>query len=162
MLENRALEIIDDIIYITVATICSDNTPWNSPVYTAFDNELNFYWASWTENQHSLNLENNENTFCVVYDSKAPEGTGEGVYLKGKTVSLSKKEQIVHALDTLDTRVGKEKGSERSDPFISGVPRKIYKFVPEQVWMNDEGSRDGEYIDVRREIDMQKLKDLLR
>ena len=29
---------------------------------------------------------------------------------------------------------------------------KLYKATPEKIWVNAEGSRDGQYIDVRREV----------
>ncbi len=47
--------------------------PWNSPVYSAFDKDYNFYWASWKENQHSKNIKENEKVFVVIYDSTVPE-----------------------------------------------------------------------------------------
>ena len=147
---KKAKEIIDDILYLTIATVCPDGTPWKTPVYTAFDNDLNFYWGSWLDNQQSKNIENNENAFCTIYDGRGPEGTDEGVSFKGQLLALSSLLELTHALNALDMRAGKEKGNERPDPFIKGDPRKIYKFVPEICWMNDEGSKDGEYIDIRK------------
>jgi hypothetical protein len=37
---------------------------------------------------------------------------------------------------------------------MGDMPRRIYKAVPEKVWMNDEGDINGEYIDTRKEIDL--------
>ena len=31
---KRAKEIIDSLIYLTLATVCEDNTAWNSPLYS--------------------------------------------------------------------------------------------------------------------------------
>lgn len=52
-LNKRAKEIVEKIIYATIATASKDGQPWNSPVYCAYDEDYNFYWSSWTENQHS-------------------------------------------------------------------------------------------------------------
>lgn len=40
---QRAREIIQNTIYITIATVCEDGSPWNTPVYAAFDDQFNFF-----------------------------------------------------------------------------------------------------------------------
>jgi general stress protein 26 len=71
-LSERAKEIISKILYITIATVTPEGKPWNSPVYSAFDEDYNFYWNSWKENQHSKNIERNNDIFIVIYDSTLP------------------------------------------------------------------------------------------
>jgi len=34
----------------------------------------------------------------------------------------------------------------------------VYKFVPEKVWVNGDGEIEGNFIDVRTELDLEKLK----
>lgn len=156
-LSKRAKEIIEKIIYITIATSSKDGQPWNSPVYSAYDEDYNFYWASWRENQHSKNIAENNNIFIVIYDSKAPEGTGEGVYVQAKAYMLTKEDDIAHALSYLDGRVGKKKDPKtRVAQFLGDKPRRIYKAIPEKFWINGEGDVKGEYIDVRVEVDPRK------
>ncbi len=53
---KRAAEIIKDIKYITIASVSDDGQPWNTPVYSAFDKDLNFYWFSDKNSQHSQNV----------------------------------------------------------------------------------------------------------
>src|SRR3989338_5698506 len=55
----QAKEVIHKIIYLTLATCSNKGEPWNSPLYTAFDKNYNFYWASWIKNQHSQNIREN-------------------------------------------------------------------------------------------------------
>jgi general stress protein 26 len=87
-----AKEIIEKIQYITIATVSKDGEPWNTPVYSAYDEDYNFYWISWKENQHSKNIAENNQVFSVIYDSTVPEGTGEGVYIRQKRMrSMTKK-----------------------------------------------------------------------
>jgi len=95
---DRAVSIIENIEYLTVASICPDGTPWNTPVFTSYDSDLNFYWGSYKENQHSLNILNNGLVFCVLYDSRAKEGTGEGLYLKGYAEQIDELDQIEQGL----------------------------------------------------------------
>jgi len=150
-LREKAKRIIEKILYITIATSTKDGKPWNSPVYSAFDQKYNFYWASWRENQHSKNIKENNNIFLAIYDSTVPEGTGEGVYIQAKAYVLTDENEILNALEILDKRVGKTKERNASE-FLGEYPRRVYKAVPEKVWMNDVGEINGNYIDKRIEI----------
>ncbi|MBI2327880.1 pyridoxamine 5'-phosphate oxidase family protein [Candidatus Curtissbacteria bacterium] len=40
-LAEKAKQIISKIIYITIATTSKDGQPWNSPVYSAYDDKYN-------------------------------------------------------------------------------------------------------------------------
>ena len=154
---DRAKKIIDKILYITIATVNKNGEPWNSPVYSAFDENYNFYWASDQNGKHSKNISENENVFIVIYDSTAPEGTGEGVYIKAKTTVLTDNKEILHGLEVLDKRVGKTKERNENE-FLDEYPRRVYKATPEKVWVNDEGDVNGNYIDIRIEINLEDLK----
>lgn len=150
---KKARKIIEKILYITIATVSKDGRPWNSPVYSAFDDNYNFYWASWKENQHSKNIRENSNVFIVIYDSTVAEETGEGVYIQAKAYELEDEKQIKHALSYLDGRINK-KGRHKVSQFTENMPRRIYKAVPEKVWINGEGDINGEYVDKRAEINL--------
>ena len=149
---SKAKKVIHDILYITLATSDKNNQPWNSPVYSAFDKNYNFYWASWRENKHSQNIQENEKVFVVIYDSTVPEGTGFGVYMKGKAHQLEKKDilEIVKALKLLYSR--KSKKPRKPEEFLGLLPRRIYRFVPEQIWVNSEGDVKGNFVDSRIDI----------
>lgn len=154
---KKARKIIEKISYITIATSSKDGRPWNSPVYCAFDEDYNFFWASWKKNQHSKNIRDNNQVFIVIYDSTVPEGTGEGVYIQGKAYEVNNEREIKHALSYLDGRVNKKKDPKtRVAEFQGNKPRRVYKAVPEKVWVNGEGDIGGEYVDKRVEVDLVK------
>lgn len=155
-LVDRAKRIISNILYITIATANKEGSPWNSPVYSAFDKDLNFFWASDQNGQHSKNIAENNSVFIVIYDSTVPEGTGEGFYIKAKAYKLETEKDILDALKYLDGRVGKKTHDPRG--FMGTMPRRIYKAVPEKVWVNDDGEINGNYIDIRIELDLVELK----
>ncbi len=81
-----AKRIVKENLYINIATVTPDGMPWSSPVYSSFDKNYNFYWASAKSGQHSKNIRENNNIFVVIYDSTVREGTGKGVYMKGKAL----------------------------------------------------------------------------
>lgn len=155
---DRAKKIIEKILYITIATTSMEMKPWNSPVYSAYDESYTFYWASDQNGQHSKNIAENENVFIVIYDSTVAEGMGEGVYMQAKATMLESEAEINHALKYLDGRVGKKKDQEtRTAEFQADMPRRLYKAVPEKVWVNGEGETNGKYIDIRIEVNLLKL-----
>ena len=146
----KAKEIISKILYITIASVTKDGEPWNTPVYSAFDENYNFYWASWKENQHSKNIVENPNIFIVIYDSTAAESTGRGVYIKAKAYALTDPKEIEHAAKYTYGRKSKQPRSAKE--FLGEYPRRMYKAVPEQVWMNVASEVDGNFVDKRVEI----------
>src|SRR5580658_3760789 len=88
-LVDEAKKEINDRMYLTVATVDENSSPWNAPVYSAFDQKYNFYWMSAITSQHSINIRLNSKAFAVIYDSTVPEGTGFGVYMRGNSRELS-------------------------------------------------------------------------
>lgn len=155
--KEKAKQIIEKIIYITIATCSKKGNPWNTPVYSAFDEDYNFYWASDKNGQHSKNISENENVFLVIYDSTAPEGTGEGVYIQAKAHMLTDEKEIERAHELLAKRKTKQSSKLRdATEFMGDYPRRVYKAVPEKFWINGDGDINGNYVDIRMEVDLLK------
>lgn len=155
---NRAKGILEKIIYATVATSSKNGQPWNSPVRCVYDKGLNIYWFSDKEGQHSKNVRENENVFIVIYDSTVPEGDGEGVYIQAKALEVTDPEEITHA-----RRIKKGADYSRSaNDFLGDAVRRVYKAVPQKIWMNESEVENGVFIrDYRVEISLDKLRSLL-
>ncbi len=149
-LSQRAKEIIEKILYITIATVDENGQPWNTPVYSAFDENYNFYWASDKNGQHSKNIRTNNKIFLVIYDSTVPESKGEGVYILAKANELEDLGDIKRGLSYLDERVKKK--PHDSKHFTGNYPRRVYKAIPEKFWRNADGKVSGNYIDIRQEV----------
>lgn len=151
---NRAKAIIENILYITIATVSEDGTPHNSPVFSAYDKDYNFYWGSHRHAQHSINIRANGNVFLVIYDSTVEAGTGKGVYVKARAKELENPEETAFAHNLLKSR--------RPVPFwkmkqVQGdAPIRLYKAVSEKFWVNEDGDINGNYIDIREEINLLK------
>lgn len=145
---ESAKAILQKIHYITIATVDSNGQPWNSPVSAYFDKDYNFYWASYTENEHSKNIRENAKIFIVVYDSTAPEGTGEGVYMLAKAYELND----IHDIEEALTHRPEGKKPREAQEYLGEFPRRMYKAVPEKFWINGDGDMNGNFIDVRFEV----------
>lgn len=159
--QRRAREIVRRLIYVTVATASSEGQPWNSPVYSAYDDRANFYWTSSPLAQHSRNIDQNGRAFLVIYDSTAPTGKGEGVYVEAFAAGLVVPAEINEAKINLARRIGKEVGPE-TERLDAGVQR-IYRATPKLVWMNGfENDKSGQYVrDLRVEIPISCLEGLV-
>jgi hypothetical protein len=130
-----AVKILKNIKYMTIATVCADGSPWNTPVAGTYNEELVFRWGSNEHSVHSQNIRSEKRVFVVIYDSTAPEGVGEGIYMKGNAKELNE---------------------------YTGV-LKMYCFQPDHVWINDEeNNEDGSFKrDIRVELDLEELKKAL-
>lgn len=147
---QKAKAILDVINYITIATVSDDGQPWNTPVASFhFENDYTLYWASWQDNQHSKNIRATGKAFVVVYDSTpANNQPSAGVYMQGKASELTNEQEAMQA-----ALVFKDDPYNPSDgkQYLGDYPRRIYKFVPEQIWMNDDDKVNGNFVDVRVE-----------
>lgn len=86
----------------------------------------------------------------VIYDSTAPAGMGEGVYMQARTHEISDEEEMLQAVTYL---YGREHRPPRAIVEFQGkYPRRLYKVVPQKIWTNTDGKIKGNYIDKRVEI----------
>src|SRR6266542_908791 len=80
-LDEVARAIIDGNRYMVLGTADEGGRPWVSPVYYAPTGYSELYWVSSPEAQHSRNLAGRRELSIVVFDSQAPVGEGQGVYM---------------------------------------------------------------------------------
>jgi hypothetical protein len=69
-------KVVDDNVYMVLGTADRVGRPWVSPVFYAADAYRDFYWISSPEVAHSRNLAARPEVSIVVFDSRAPVGTG--------------------------------------------------------------------------------------
>jgi nitroimidazol reductase NimA-like FMN-containing flavoprotein (pyridoxamine 5'-phosphate oxidase superfamily) len=84
-----ARAIIDANLYMALGTADETGQPWVSPVYYAAAGYTEFYWVSSPEARHSRNLTARPDVGIVVFDSQAPIGTGQGVYMSAVAEELT-------------------------------------------------------------------------
>ena len=149
----KAKVILDAIKYATLATVSSDGNPWNSSVYYVVDENYNLYWASYTESQHSQNIRASGKVFIAVYDSTVPWGTGTGVFIQARAREVTEQQEIAKACRLRQARV--PEANQPPENFMGDKPRRIYRATPQQIWINQDGEVDGNFIDVRVEAEKQ-------
>lgn len=146
----KAKEILANTPYLVVASVDKDGLPNNSPMFSAYDEQYNFFWNSQLNSKHSENIRNNLNVFCVVFNSSVKEGDGMGVYMKGKSFELNDKEETKYAMKIFYTKKGKDPKSE--ELYLGDSPRRFYKFVPEIFYINTYEKVNGLPVDGKIEI----------
>lgn len=147
---NLAKKIISENIHITIATSTKSGVPWNTPIFAAYDETYNFYWCSSQDSQHSKNMSENNNVFIVIFDSRGREG--QGVYIQAKAFEITDKIELGKALSLYYKRKGEE--TKPINDFLQESPRRLYKAVPENVWINTFEEADGYIKDSRVTVDL--------
>jgi hypothetical protein len=77
--------IIDGNVYMVLGTADEAGRPWVSPVFYASHACREFFWISSPQVTHSRNLAERPQVSIVIFDSRAPVGSGgsTAVYLAG-------------------------------------------------------------------------------
>ena len=150
---TKAKEILAQIPYLTIASVGKDGEPHNSPVFSVYDQNYNFFWNSQKEAKHSENIRNHSKIFCVVYNSSVGEGDGKGVYMKGQAFEINDKVEATYALKIFYEK--KNKTPPNAEDYLDESPRRYYKFVPDFVYLNTFEKMNGLPVDGKVEI---KLK----
>lgn len=150
-LSGRMKEALEQIKYVTVATVSNDGQPWNTAVFSAHDDDGNIYWGSNSSAQHSKNIRDNGKAFLLIYNSTVAAGTGVGVYIKASCVELNDPAEVAFAHSLLQAR--RIIPYWKLDDVQGDSPVRLYKAMPEQVWTNGESKYNGVYIDTRVEPD---------
>lgn len=149
----KAQAIIDAIPYATLATVTADGRPWNTPLAVYhFPGEATLYWASWRNNQHSQNIRANGKAFVTIYDSTPADGNpSAGVYMQCEAYEITDEAEAMQAAKVFgDDPYNPSDGKE----YLGDKPRRIYRVVPQKIWMNDDSEMDGNFIDVRKEAEV--------
>ncbi|MGH2637034.1 MAG: pyridoxamine 5'-phosphate oxidase family protein, partial [Actinomycetota bacterium] len=124
-------------LYMALGTADETGRPWVSPVYFAPAGYTEFYWVSSPEVTHSRNLAARPQVSIVVFDSRAPIGTGQGVYMAGSAEELSGDDLdrgIAVFSDRSETHGGRRWTQEDVQP---PAPYRLYRATASEHWVLD-------------------------
>ena len=149
-LVTKAKKELNDRLYLTLASADFWGSPWNTPVYTGFDEFYNFFWISEKTSRHSRNIRHNSRAFVVIYNSTAPEGTAFGVYMQGHAYETPNPLELSYGLKLIALRAGVP--TPPASQYQGSYPQRIYRFTPQKIWVNTVILLDGKLVD--RRIDL--------
>jgi uncharacterized protein YhbP (UPF0306 family) len=100
---GTAKAIIDANLYMVLGTADEHGHPWVSPIYYAPVEYREFVWVSRPETLHSRNLVARPEISLVIFDSSAPIGTGQGVYMAATAAEVTGDTRVA-AIDVFSRR----------------------------------------------------------
>ena len=102
-----ARQLITANVYLALGTADPSGHPWVSPVYFTPDGYSDFYWVSSPETQHSHNIATRPEVSLVIYDSHAPVGAAEAVYVRA-TAGQVRAEDVEAAAAIYNSRLAEQ------------------------------------------------------
>lgn len=135
--DATAHAIIDGTAYMTLATADADGVPWASPVWFAPDDDRRFYWVSDPAARHSRNLAVRPEFSLVIFDSRAPISTGQGVYVAARADQPAGAE-LEHAVGVFSTRSLAQGGVAWTVADVTGDARlRLYRATAVERWIGN-------------------------
>ena len=107
-LEATARRLVDEAMYLTLATSDDEGRPWASPLWCAAFGYSQFLWVSDPEARHSRNLAARPDVAIVIFDSTVRIGGAEAVYVEAvaREVPAPELEQAIAIYSARSTAVG--------------------------------------------------------
>jgi len=137
-LAGDARKIIDENLYMVVATADPSGQPWPSPVYFAHREYREFFWVSEPEAVHSRNLRERREVGVAIFDSRVKIGTGQGVYLLGVAQELPAHD-VSEGIAIFSERSVGHGGEEWAQEDVREPSRRrLYRATAEAVYILDE------------------------
>jgi nitroimidazol reductase NimA-like FMN-containing flavoprotein (pyridoxamine 5'-phosphate oxidase superfamily) len=162
-LTHRAAELLQTLEYLNIATVSANAHPWNTPVYARHDDRLNFYWCSWKDAEHSRNIRANPRIFITLYDSTRKRGDNNlrCLYIQARACEIEDSDEISKALHLLYPQ---DETEQRVDLVQGPSLRRIYRAIPETMWLNDKSERQvtRETVKMRVEVPIEELLNEIR
>ena len=153
----RAGQLLHEIHNVAMATVNADGSPHLSPVFMAFDEQLNGYWSSHPDSQHSQNIVRTGQAFLTVFDSR--EGHG-GLYIEAMAHLLEDRQakaQALAVLQKLKAALGRRMGP--LSHYTGSGPQRLYQAAPVRLSMS-HAHRDHHGVitrDARTEVTLADL-----
>jgi general stress protein 26 len=138
-----ARSIVDEIAFMTLATVDENGLPWASPVWFAYADYSEFLWISRPETRHSQNIATNPQVAIVIFDSRTPIDTGRGVYMDAHAEQVTDEAEIERMMETFSERSLSQGGSGWTAAEVSGASDlRPYRATPTTTYLgiNDRRS----------------------
>jgi uncharacterized protein YhbP (UPF0306 family) len=94
--------LLRDSRYLVLATADRQGRPWATPVFFAAHDEDRLFWVSAPDSRHSRNIAERPDVAITVFDSHAPVGGAEALYLEA---TAGPADDPVVAMATLNARL---------------------------------------------------------
>lgn len=128
-------ELIEASQYLVLATADAAGRPWSSPVYFAHIGLAEFFWVSSPDVTHSRNIAVRPEVGIAIFDSHAPIGAGQGVYMSA-VAELIADDQTARGIEAFSRRSVVHGGPEWTSADLqrdAGV--RLYRATADAHWI---------------------------
>jgi uncharacterized protein YhbP (UPF0306 family) len=137
----RARLIVENGAYMTLATADASGAPWVTPVWYALESLSSLIWISRPDARHSQNLSVRPQLGIVIFDSHAPIGTGQGVYLEATAEPVTENE-VEATMAVFSQRSLAQGGQAYSAGDVRGsAPHRLYRARASRAYLGDRDRR---------------------
>jgi nitroimidazol reductase NimA-like FMN-containing flavoprotein (pyridoxamine 5'-phosphate oxidase superfamily) len=127
----KARAIIDDGVFMTLATADAEGVPWASPVWYAPDGYSELLWVSDPNARHSRNIAVRPQIAIVIFDSRQTPGDGVAVYMEARAEQAG-----AHGLEVFNARGAAQGLSEWGPEKVREPARhRLYRAVVSGHWV---------------------------
>jgi nitroimidazol reductase NimA-like FMN-containing flavoprotein (pyridoxamine 5'-phosphate oxidase superfamily) len=129
--------VIDHNCYMTLSTADERGQPWASPVWYAIAGYREFLWVSSPGTRHSRNLAMRPEIAIVIFDSHAPIGRGQAVYMSATAgeVARSQLDRAIAIFSVRSELLGGE-AWETAD-VLAPARLRLYRATPTEFFVLD-------------------------
>lgn len=136
---DPAAQTVSDIVeasrYLVLATADATGRPWSTPVYFAHIGFTEFFWVSSPDVTHSRNIAVRPEVGIAIFDSQAPIGTGQGVYMSA-TARLLEDGETGPGIEAFSRRSVGHGGYEWTSANVrTGAGIRLYLAVADSHWI---------------------------
>ena len=147
-----AAQTVSDIIeasrYLVLATADAAGRPWSSPVYFAHIGFTQFLWVSSPDVAHSRNIAVRPEVGIAIFDSQAPVGAGQGVYMSA-AAQLLEDGETAQGIEAFSRRSVAQGGREwTSEDVRPGAGLRLYRATADSHWILAKDGRPDHRIPV--------------
>lgn len=111
--------------YLVLATADAEGLPWATPVFYASHDTHRLLWVSAPDSRHSRNLDERPTVAMTIFDSHAPIGGAEALYLEAAATPVGDADRAA-ALHTLNARLPAHQRLAMADVEAPG-PLRVYR-----------------------------------
>jgi nitroimidazol reductase NimA-like FMN-containing flavoprotein (pyridoxamine 5'-phosphate oxidase superfamily) len=140
-LAGVARTILASNLYMTLGTVDEDGRPWVAPVYYATSEYRELYWVSSPDAVHSRNVAVNPRVSIVVFDSQAPVGSGQAVYMAADAEQLTDGE-LEAGIEVFSAHSQAHGARPWTTADVSApAPHRLYRATVSEHWVLDPDAR---------------------
>jgi nitroimidazol reductase NimA-like FMN-containing flavoprotein (pyridoxamine 5'-phosphate oxidase superfamily) len=149
---GSAAQTVSDIIeasrYLVLATADAAGRPWSSPVYFAHIGFTEFLWVSSPDVTHSRNIAVRPEVGIAIFDSQAPIGAGQGVYMSA-AAQLLEDGETAEGIEAFSRRSVAHGGREwTSEDVRPGAGLRLYRATADSHWILAKDGRPDHRVPV--------------